>query len=271
MPRTYPGSGGRVTPRSRQAAAPAAIPHQVGSWTLLSAQASFDPPNKISITPVHDAAQHDAVHVIASGDLHIDFTARWDGHETSVQGNPAFNQIELHRIDKKQVEIKEKKDGALVATARDKISADGTELAITTSSKAGVPRIAVWTRTGGAKVGNDPFAGEWTQDLGKTLLRQGLMLKIEADGKDGVRFSGDYSYTARFDGKDYDVKNSTNDTVALQLVDPHTVDAIYRRDDQISQKDRWVASADGQQMTLTSNGSLESGQRFTENLVFRKQ
>ena len=37
---------------------------------------------------------------------------------------------------------------------------------------------------------------------------------------DGVRFSGGYSYTARFDGKPYDVKNSRNDTVTLQLVDP---------------------------------------------------
>ncbi len=241
---------------------------RIGSWMLLSAHASLDPPNKITIVPVHDAAQHDAVHVIASGDMHIDFTARWDGHETSVQGSPAFNQIELHRIDKKQVEIKEKKDGALVATARDKISADGTELTVTTSTKTGAPRIAVWTRTGGAKVANDPFAGEWTQDLGKTLLMQGQMLKIEPDGKDGVRFSGDFSYTARFDGKEYDVKNSSNDTVTLELVDAHTVDAIYKRDDQVAQKDRWTVSADGQQMTLTTAGRLETGQRVTEKLVF---
>jgi hypothetical protein len=211
------------------------------------------------------------VHVVTSGDTHVDFTAKWDGHETSVQGNPAFNQIELRRIDKKQAEVKEKKDGAVVAMTRDKISADGTELTITTSAKAGADRIAVWTRTGGAKVANDPFAGEWTQDLSKSRLRQGLVLKIEADGKDGVRFSGDFSYTARFDGKEYDLRNSSNDTVTLELVDARTVDAIYRRDDQISQKDRWVVSADGQQMTLTTTGSLESGQRVTENLVFRKQ
>ena len=63
-----------------------------------------------------------------SGDTHLDFTAKWDGHETSVQGNPAFNQIELRRIDKHQVEVKEKKDGAVVATVRDKLSSDGNEL-----------------------------------------------------------------------------------------------------------------------------------------------
>jgi hypothetical protein len=68
-----------------------------------------------------------------------------------------------------------------------------------------------------------------------------------------------------------DLKNSRNDTVTLQLVDPHTVDSIYRRDDQLAQKDRWVVSADGQQMTLSTTGSLESGQRVTEKLVFKKQ
>ena len=90
---------------------------RIGSWTLISAQSALDPPNKLSITSLHDG-----VHVVISGDTHLDFTAKWDGHETSVQGNPAFNQIELRRIDKNQAEVKEKKDGALVATVRDKLS-----------------------------------------------------------------------------------------------------------------------------------------------------
>ena len=97
-------------------------------------------------------------------------------------------------------------------------------------------------------------------------MRQGLALKIEADGTEGVRFSGEFSYTARFDGKEYNLKNSRNDTVTLELVDAHTVDAIYRRDDKVAQKDRWVVSADGQQMTLTTTGTLETGQQVKENL-----
>jgi hypothetical protein len=239
---------------------------RIGSWTLMSAESSMDPPNKLSITPVHDGA-----HVVTSGDTHIDFTANWHGHETPVPGNPGFNQIELHRIDKNQADIKEKKDGALVATVREKLSNDGNELTSTTSEPGRASRITVWTRSGGAKVADDRFAGEWTEDLSKTRLRQGLLLKIEPDGTEGVRFSGEFSYTARFDGKQYDLRNSRNDTVALELVDPHTVDAIYRRDDQIAQKDRWLVSPDGQQMTLSSTGTLETGQRVTEKLVFKKQ
>jgi hypothetical protein len=239
---------------------------RIGSWTVKSAVSKVDPPNRLSITPIHDG-----VHVVMSGETRLDFTGKWDGHEASVPGNPGFNQIELRRINKNQAEVKEKKDGALVATLRDKLSSDGDELTITTSMKGHADKIAVWTRTGGAKVADNRFAGEWTQDLSKTRLRQGLVLKIEPTGNDGVHFSDDYSYTARFDGKQYDLQDSVNDTVTLELVDAHTVDAIYRRDDKVTQKDRWAVSADGQQMTLTTQGSLESGQRVTENIVFRKQ
>ncbi|MGC2477639.1 MAG: hypothetical protein WA485_25095 [Candidatus Sulfotelmatobacter sp.] len=239
---------------------------RIGSWTLISAQSSLDPPNKLSITSVHGA-----VHVAISGEKHLDFTAKVGGHETAVQGNPAFNQIELRKIDRRQVELIQKKDGTIVATIRDKLSKDANELTSTTLQNNHADQISVWTRTGGKKSATDLFAGEWTQDLSKTRMRQGLILKIESDGKDGVRFSGSFSYTAHFDGKQYDLKNSSNDTVSLQLVDSHTVDSTYRRDDQITQRDRWVVSANGAEMTLTTTGTLETGQQIKETLVFRKQ
>lgn len=239
---------------------------RIGSWTLVSAQSSLDPPNKLSILSLHGS-----VHVVISGNSHLDFTAKLDGQESAVPGNPAFNQIGVHRIDKHQVEVKEKKDGVVVTTIRDKLSKDAEELTSTTSQSGHPDKITVWMRSGGKKSANDLFSGEWTEDLSKSRLRQGLALKIEADGTNGVRFLGDFSYTARFDGKEYDLKNSVNDTVTLQLVDAHTVDSIYRRGDQITQKDRWVVSADGAGMTLTTSGTLETGQQVRETLVFRKQ
>ena len=238
---------------------------RIGSWTLVSAQSSLDPPNKLSITPLHGA-----VHVVSSGETHVDFTAKLNGHEASVPGNAAFNQVEVRRVDRHQVEVKEIKDGAVVATIRDKLSTSANELTSTTSQKGRADQISVWTRSGGKRAANDLFAGEWTQDLSKTRLRQGMALKIEPDGKDGIRFSGDFSYSARFDGKEHDLKNSKNDTVTLQLVDARTVDSIYRRDDQIAQKDRWVVSADGAEMTLTTTGTLETGQHVKETMVFRR-
>jgi hypothetical protein len=239
---------------------------RIGSWTLISAQSSMDPPNKLTII-----SQKGEVHVVISGDTHLDFTSKLNGHDTPVPNNPAFNQIELHRIDKHHVEVIQKKDGDLVATINDRISGNGNELTSTTVQSGRPDKITVWTRTGGKKSATDLFAGEWTEDLSKSRVKQGMTVKIEPDGNDGVRFTSDYSYTARFDGKDYDLRNSRNDTVALQLVDPHTVDAVYKRDNQVTQKDRWVVSADGSQMTLTTTATLETGQQIKETQVFRKQ
>ncbi|MFY9802968.1 MAG: hypothetical protein WA211_02720 [Candidatus Acidiferrales bacterium] len=206
-----------------------------------------------------------------SGETHLDFTANSNGHPSPAPGNLTFNQIELRRIDKRQAEVKEEKDGTIVATVLEKISNDRSELTTTTATPGHADKITVWTRSGGEKVANDFFAGEWTQDLSKTRLRQGLVLKIEADGNGWVRFLGDFSYTARFDGKQYDLTNSRNDTVTLELVDPHTVDSNYQRDNQVTQKDRWAVSADGQQMTLSTTGMLETGQQVKEKLLFKKQ
>jgi hypothetical protein len=239
---------------------------RIGTWTLISAQSSLDPPNRLSITHLHDA-----VHVVMSGERHFDFTANRNGHDSPAPGNLGFDQIELHRIDKRQAEVTEKKDGTVVATVREQLSKDGKELISTTATVGHPDQITVWTRSGGAKVANDLFVGEWTEDLSKTRMRQGLVLEIEPDGSGGVHFLGDYSYTARFDGKQYDLKNSRNDSVTLQLIDPHTVEEIYRRDEQVTQTDRWVVSPDGQQMTLSSTGTMETGQRLTEKLVFKKQ
>ena len=239
---------------------------RIGSWTVTSADSSLTPPNTLSITPVPDG-----VHLAMGGETHLDFTARSNGHGTAVTGNPAFNQIELHRISKKQSEVKEKKDGALVATVREQISNDGKELTIKTSTSGRPDAISVWTRSGGAIAAGNLFAGDWTQNMGKTRLRQGLVLKIEPDGVDGIRFSGDYSFTGRPDGKPYDLKNSRNDSVRFTITDSHTVDATYQRDNQLTQKDRWVVAADGRTMTLLSKATLESGQQLAEHLVFQKQ
>ena len=100
--------------------APGAADPRIGTWTLTSAQSVMNPPDRLSVTPLHDG-----VHVVMSGDTHFDFTAKANGHDTPVPGNPAFNQVELHRIGKRQAEVKEKKDGAVVATVREKISNDG--------------------------------------------------------------------------------------------------------------------------------------------------
>ncbi len=237
---------------------------RLGTWKLVSADSGLNPPRVLSITHAGKG-----VHVKISG-VHIEFTSGWDGRDNHVQNIPAFNQVVMRRIGKDQAEIKEKKNGALVATLHDKLSSDRKELTTTTVQPGREDQITVWKRTGGTPDSGNPFIGEWTQDLSKTRLRQGLVIKIEPNGN-GVRFAGEFSYTANLDGRDYPLKDSRNDTVALALIDPHTVTSAYKRGDEIAEQDRWVVSADGQEMTMTTTGELGTGERIKERLVFRKQ
>ena len=178
----------------------------------------------------------------------LDFTANSSGHQSPAPGNLAFNQIELHRIDKRQAEVQEEKDGAVVGRVREKLSTDGNELTITTVARITPIKSPCGPEAGG-KGRPRPVRGR--ADRGPQ--REPSAAK------------------AGFDGKQYDLKNSRNDTVVLELVDPRTVESVYRRGDQVTQKDRWVLSADGQLLTLTTTGTLETGQRLTEKLLFRKR
>jgi hypothetical protein len=210
----------------------------------------------------------DSIHVTMTGEKHLDFTVDNKAKTSPAPGNLGFNQISLHRISKKEAEVKEAKDGVPVATIHQKLSADGNELTTTTTNKGQAPVVTVWTRTGGTKAGNDLFAGEWTQDMGKSLMRQATPLRIEPDGAGGVRFTGGYSYTGKFDGKAYPVKDSLNDDVTLQ-VNGNAVDAIFKRDGHVTQKDHWVVNGD--MMTLTSTETLETGQKMTAKVVYKKR
>jgi hypothetical protein len=240
---------------------------RLGAWTIVSAQATMDPPNKLSITALPNGLQH----VVMSGDIHLDFTAKADGQQSPVPGNPGFNQVVLRHIGRRQVEVTEKKDGTVVATLRNKLSNNGNELTITTTRQAHPDQVTVWTRGPAPKDAHHPLAGDWTEDLTKTLERQTAPIKFDPDPSGAVHFTGDSTYTARFDGKKYDVQNSPNDTVELQLADPHTVNALYRRDNQVTQKETWSVAPNGQTMTLNSTATLETGQHITEKLVFKKQ
>lgn len=239
---------------------------RAGSWKLVSAQSSLDPPDRLLIVSAAGT-----VHVLMTGEIHLDFTAKSDGKQTPVPSNPLFDEVQIHRIDKKQVQVIEKKNGAEVATIRNVLSKNGKEVTLTTSRPGIKDQISIWSRTGAAKGALDPFAGNWIQDVSKTRMRQGVPLKIDAIGANGVRFAYDYGYTANFDGKRYDLHNSSNDTVQLTQVDAHSVDAIYRRDEQITQKDHWIVAPDGKTMTLLSTGTLQTGQKFTEKLSFERE
>jgi len=157
-----------------------------------------------------------------------------------------------------------------VATVREQLSKDGNELITTTATAGHADQITVWTRSGGAKIASDLFVGEWTQDLSKTRCGKVCCLRSRQTETVGSVFWVTSAIPPVL-MENNTIKEFAQRHCDLELVDPRTVDAIYRRDEQITQTDRWQASADGQQMTLSTTGTLESGQRITEKLLFKNQ
>jgi hypothetical protein len=146
---------------------------RIGTWKLIDAHSTVDPPRKLTVT-----SQQNTVHVVISGSTRIEFTAKWDGHGYPVSGVLAFNQIVVHRISKTRADLIQTKDGIAVATIHEQLSPDGKELEAITSRKGHDDEISVLERTGGLTDAKNSFAGEWTEDLSKSRLRQGLVLKI---------------------------------------------------------------------------------------------
>jgi hypothetical protein len=160
---------------------------RIGSWKLVSADSALNPPRKLSIAP-----QGKGVHVVMVGSPRLDFTAGWDGHDNHVQNIPAFNQIVIRRIDKNQAEIKEKKNGALVATLRDKISSDRKELTSTTVQPGHEDQITVWERSEGMHDVANPFI--WQLDRG--VQQDSIAAKTGA--QDRSRRTGRRAFRRRF-------------------------------------------------------------------------
>jgi restriction endonuclease S subunit len=100
-------------------------------------------------------------------------------------------------------------------------------------------------------------------------------VKVTFDGiaGDGSRIA--YSYTAKFDGKDYpEVGVGTPngaDTIALKRIDDYTVEATLKKAGKIVQTTRAVLSKDGKVLTNTSNGTNVAGKPINTVAVYEKQ
>jgi hypothetical protein len=77
-------------------------------------------------------------------------------------------------------------------------------------------------------------------------VRQGIVLKIEPDVGDTVRFVEDStSYAAKPDGMDYPLKDASiyqADTCAFQFVDARTVISIHKRAGKVVKQYRCLSA-----------------------------
>ena len=102
-----------------------------GTWRLNVAQSKYATatPPKNQTTTLHavDGGIHEAVErVNADGTTtRWDVTAKYDGRDYPVKGDPSRDTVALTRVDPRTVDVVNKKAGAVVSRMRIVVAADG--------------------------------------------------------------------------------------------------------------------------------------------------
>jgi hypothetical protein len=97
-------------------------------------------------------------------------------------------------------------------------------------------------------------------------------IKLSADGIDAAGNPTHVEYTAKFDGKDYQITGVPNaDTIALERPAPGTIRSTLKKGDQVVMTVTSVISKDGKTRTSTFKGKDAQGQDVNNVVVYDKQ
>ncbi len=131
----------------------------------------------------------------------------------------------------------------------------------------------------------DPFVGKWQLDPEKSQFTPGpgpdernMVIETTKDGGfhhtvftptvfAGVNF---IEYTAKFDGKDYDINGSGLDTVSLKRVDENTIERIGKQGGKQAETCTLKLSADQKVLTMTTKGAF-NGNSYSSVQVYVKE
>jgi hypothetical protein len=98
-------------------------------------------------------------------------------------------------------------------------------------------------------------------------------VKVTTTGEQADGTAINYSYTAKYDGKDIQVTgNGPYDTISIKQVDANTLTGQRKKTGgPYHATSRLVVSNGGKTMTTTTKGTNTAGKAFTSTFVFDKQ
>jgi hypothetical protein len=144
--------------------------------------------------------------------------------------------------------------------------------------------VALWPASSAAQ--DDPFLGTWVLDVAKSKLEPGPPPKdqtviFEAAGE-GVKITAKttdadgsqrtFSYTGKYDGKDYPATGDPNwDMQSLKRTDANTLEMTRKRAGKVVETGTNVVSADGKTRTVTMTGVDAKGREINNTSVYEKQ
>lgn len=203
------------------------------------------------------------------------YTAKADGQDHKVTGQPYFDTVSVRVVNDKTVEFTQKRNGKTVGT--DKATVDSTGNHLTdeftwqpeASSKQQSGK-AVSTRVTKGPAGSHAISGSWRGEKIAEMSQEAMTwtYKTSADGMSMKAATGE-SYDAKFDGKDYPYKGDPGTTsVSLKKIDGNTVEETDKRDGKIISVNRLTVSPEAKTMKIDVDDKLHG---TTSSFVATKQ
>jgi len=231
------------------------------------AQSAFDGTWKIDIKTAQFPKKPD-VYLLQDGMYHcrtcapaIDVKA--DGQDQKVAGHPYYDMVSVKVVDDHTVEITNKKNGKMVATAKNTVSADGNTLTFEFSDSSATNADPVTGKGEEMRVAKGPagahaISGSWRTTKVDTVSDNGLFFtyKVEGDSLSMTTPTGQ-SYTAKLDGTEAPYKGDPGtSSVSVKRVDKNTFEETDKRDGKVISVARITISADGKSMTIAVDDKL---------------
>ena len=134
--------------------------------------------------------------------------------------------------------------------------------------------------------GADVRLGNWKFNAAKSKSTSSNPIKVQTDaveaspdGKvttnrtgqmaDGTAFK--YSFSYKYDGRDYPVKGAPFDMISVKRIDANTTNyEVSKTGSKYQMKGQTVITRDAQTKTITSQGTDAAGKPFSQTLVFNR-
>jgi hypothetical protein len=239
-------------------------------WLLLPAlamaQSPFDGTWKLDMSTVQFPKKPDA-YLLQNGMFDCSscvppISVKADGTFQKVTGHPYFDMMSVKAIDDRNVEQAIQRDGKVVGTEKDSVSADGNTLTVNwtdSGEPSGGTQSGSYTAKRVAKgpAGANMISGSWRTE--KADYSAGFLTwtyKVNGDELTMTNPTGQ-SYTAKLDGTDAPYKGDPGTTsVSVKMHGKDTLEETDKRDGKVIGVSRMTVTPDGKTMKLVYEDKL---------------
>lgn len=173
-----------------------------------------------------------------------------DGNDQKVTGHSYFDTIAVKVVNASSIEIVQKKEGKVMYSDTETVSADNKTLSDKFSDTSGTQPVTgdfTSVRVAGGPSGSHAISGSWRPEKANSISSNGLTVTYQGT-ENGLKMSdpNGNSYDAKFDGKDYPIQGDPGHTlVSLKRIGDDTVEETDKRDGKIVGVYRMTVSKDG--------------------------